>query len=242
LGGTHQKPLRPEIRRRGNKKTVSRFRQQHRKWEFSEYKPMTAEMIHPIVLWNSPNGSSWQLHADSAIHTNGVWLFFNVTEYAQTNESAPLLPFLQTNALAMPEFDETPSQIKSEIKINDWLAIGIVQKADVPLKDILGYLRLNPNPPRSISDKLLTELHGRIAAPWTCLGVVFIAIPFGVAPGRRNLFVGVAGSIAICFTYFVIQKVSLALGSQNDLPAWLAAWLPNLIFGATGLFLMLRVR
>ena len=62
--------------------------------------------------------------------------------------------------------------------------------------------------------------------------------------GRRNLFVGVAGSIFICFGYFVIQSVSLALGSapNGHLPAWLAAWLPNIIFGATGLVLTARVR
>jgi len=36
--------------------------------------------------------------------------------------------------------------------------------------------------------------------------------------------------------------VSLTLGSAGDLPGWLAAWLPNFIFGATGLFLMARVR
>jgi lipopolysaccharide export system permease protein len=71
---------------------------------------------------------------------------------------------------------------------------------------------------------------------------VFIAIPFGVASGRRNLFVGVAGSIFICFAYFVIQKISLAMGSVGDIPGWLAAWLPNMIFGGTGLFLMTRVR
>jgi lipopolysaccharide export system permease protein len=72
--------------------------------------------------------------------------------------------------------------------------------------------------------------------------VVLIAIPFGAASGRRNLFVGVAGSIFICFAYFVIQQVSLALGSAGHLPAWLAAWLPNMIFGTTGLVLTARVR
>ena len=154
------------------------------------------------------------------------------------------MPLFQTNVsvLTMPEFNETPSLIKSEIKIDTFLSEGIVRKADIPLKDILGYLRQHPNPPSSISDNLLTELHGRLAAPWTCMVVVFIAIPFGVASVRRNLFVGVAGSIALCFIYFVIQKVSLGLGSAGDLPGWLAAWLPNMVFAATGLFLMSRVR
>jgi lipopolysaccharide export system permease protein len=218
------------------------FTSAHRQWQFGEYRINTAEMIYPIVFWKSPDGSIRQLHADSAIWTNRVWTFFNAAEYSQADAQAPLVPSLQTNVLAMPEFDETPSQIKSEIKISGYLVLGVVRKADISLKDILGYLRLHPDPPRSISSQLLTELHGRLAAPWTCLFVVFIAIPFGVASGRRNLFVGVAGSIFICFAYFVIQKISLALGSSGNIPGWLAAWLPNFIFGATGLFLMAGVR
>jgi lipopolysaccharide export LptBFGC system permease protein LptF len=96
--------------------------------------------------------------------------------------------------------------------------------------------------PRADASWLLTKLQGRLAAPWTCLVVVLIAIPFGAASGRRNLFVGVAGSIFICFAYFIIQQVSLALGSAGHLPAWLAAWLPNMFFGAMGLVLTARVR
>ena len=223
-------------------KAFQGFASANRQWQFSEYRVATAEMIHPIVLWELPDGSIQQLHADRAVWTNRVWSFFNVAGYSQADAQSPLVPSLQTNVLAMPEFNETPREIRSEIKISGFLSLAIVRKADIPLKDILGYLRLHPNPSRSISDKLLTELHGRLAAPWTCLVVVLIAIPFGVASGRRNLFVGVAGSIFICITYFVIQKVSLAFGSGGQLPGWLAAWLPNLIFAATGLFLMARVR
>jgi lipopolysaccharide export system permease protein len=87
-----------------------------------------------------------------------------------------------------------------------------------------------------------TKFEGRLATPWTCLVVVLIAIPFGVAPGRRNLFVGVAGSVFICFTFFALQQVGLALGMGGYLPAWLAAWLPNLFFATLGIFSMARVR
>jgi lipopolysaccharide export system permease protein len=72
--------------------------------------------------------------------------------------------------------------------------------------------------------------------------VVLIAIPFGAVGGRRNVFVGVASSILICFVYFVLQQVGLALGTSGSLPPWLAAWFPNLSFGLTGLWLTSRVR
>jgi lipopolysaccharide export system permease protein len=213
-----------------------------RKWFIAEYHVYTGVMLKPEVSWNLPDGSSWELHADRAIRTNGVWTFFNAAEYSQTDSNAPLLPVFQTNTLAMPEFNETPAQIESEIKISSYQKLSTTRSADIPLMEILDYLKFHPNLSRKGSGWLLTKLHGRLAAPWTCLVVVFIAIPFGAASGRRNLFVGVAGSIFICFTFFAVQQVSLALGSGGWLPAWLAAWLPNLVFGATGLVLMARVR
>jgi lipopolysaccharide export LptBFGC system permease protein LptF len=85
-------------------------------------------------------------------------------------------------------------------------------------------------------------LHGRRAVPWTCVVVVLIAIPFGAASGRRNVFVGVASSIFLCFGFFVLLQLGLALGAGGKLPAWLGAWLPNLVFGAAGLWMTARAR
>ena len=199
-------------------------------------------MLNPIVSWTLPDGSIRQLKADRAVRTNGVWTFFGAKEFEQANAGAPLLPSFQTNVLPMPEFDETPKEILSEIKISEYQGLRASRRPDIPLADIVAYLRLHPDLPRADSSWLLTKLHGRLAAPWTCLVVVLIAIPFGAASGRRNLFFGVAGSIFICFTFFVLQQVGLALGLGGRMPPWLAAWLPNLIFGTAGLWMTARVR
>jgi lipopolysaccharide export system permease protein len=214
----------------------------HRTWFIGEYRVATAEMFKPQVSWYAADGSIQLLRADRAMHTNGVWMFYNAAEYSQANTTAPLVPSLVTNILAMPDFDETPRQIRSEIKISSYQSLKKNRSSDIPLTDIFAYLRLHPNLPAADSGWLFTKFYGRIALPWTCLVVVLIAIPFGAATGRRNLFVGVAGSIFICFGYFVVQQTGLALGTGGYLPAWLAAWLPNLIFGALGVALMLRVR
>jgi len=214
----------------------------NRLWIFNEYRPQTAEMSGSIVVnWTLPNGSIRKLYADRAVYANPGWTFFNVKEFEQANETAPVVPFLQTNELTMLDFDETPAGIENEIKMSEYESLHS-RKLNVPLSILWKYLQWHPNLPSAESGQLLTKLYGRLAAPWTCLVVVLIAIPFGVASGRRNLFVGVAGSIFICFAFFVLQQVGLALGTGGDLPAWLAAWLPNMFFAACGLFLMARVR
>jgi lipopolysaccharide export system permease protein len=213
-------------------------------WRIGVYNSQTGEMIQPIVSWTSQDGSRpWQLKAERAVLINGVWTFYNAREFRATAQTdLPPVPSLQTNVLAMPEFTETQEEINSEIKISNSITLRAAKKADVPIMELLHYLRLHPQPSRSDGFWLHTKLQGRLAAPWTCLVVVLIAIPFGAAAGRRNVFVGVASSIVICFIYFILQQVGLALGTSGSLPPWLAAWFPNLSFGLAGLWFTARVR
>ncbi|HZF02383.1 MAG TPA: LptF/LptG family permease [Methylomirabilota bacterium] len=209
----------------------------HRTWFFSKFNFNAAQLDDVQVNWSLPDGSSRQLNAEHAVHTNRIWTFFNVAEYVQARPSEPFVPSLQTNVLATPEFAETPREMKIELKINDSEQFG--HKNILSLANLLEYLWLRPGVQ---SGWVQTQLHQHFAEPLTCLIVVLIAIPFGAVSGRRNLFFGVAGSIFICFTFFVIQKISFALGTGGHLPGWLAAWLPNFIFGAAGIFLTARVR
>ena len=214
----------------------------NRVWVFNEYHPQTTEMAGSIVVnWTLPDGSIRKLYADRAIYSNPGWTFYNAKEFEQANETAPVIPFLQTNVLVMPKFDETPAEIENEIQMSEYESLHS-RKLNVPLSVLWEFLRRHPNLPHAEAGKWWTKFYGRLAEPWTCLVVVLIAIPFGVASGRRNLFVGVAGSVFICFTFFVLQQVGLALGTGGYLPAWLAAWLPNLFFAVMGLLLTARVR
>lgn len=213
-----------------------------RQWVLQgNYRPGSSELPRLRVGWVLPNGSQRDLTADRAVRTNGVWVFYNVQEFSQADTLSMPVPILETNVLAMPEFNETPEDIAREIKIAHFFDVK-EQNPNIPLKDILGYLQWHPNLSRRDRGRLLTELQERIAMPVTCIVVALIAIPFGATPGRRNLFFGVAGSIFICLVYFFLQRVSLAFGSSGAWPAWLAAWLPNLFFGLSGLFLMSRIR
>jgi lipopolysaccharide export LptBFGC system permease protein LptF len=102
--------------------------------------------------------------------------------------------------IRLPELTETPAMISSASDVADRFDHqSKTQRADIPIREIQNYLRLNPNPKPKIRPWLYTKLHGRFAAPCTCLAVVFLAVPFAAGSGRRNVFVGVAASISIFF-------------------------------------------
>jgi lipopolysaccharide export system permease protein len=215
-----------------------------RHWVIGVYNTKTGEMIGPSVYPMKQDGTKpWELRAARGKWIDRVWTFYDVLAFKEAAETnSPPIPFLQTNVLAVPEFKETPEEINSEIKIRNTMSLRAARRADVPIKDLLNYVRLHPQLSHSDRAWVETKLAGRLAASWTCLVVVLIALPFGVAGGRRNVFVGVASSIVICFIYFVLQQLGLALGTSGRVSPWLAAWFPNLSFGLVGLLMTTRVR
>ena len=211
---------------------------ENRKWAFTEFHEHSGWMVNPTVIWTLPDGSSHELRAKWAVRTNGVWTFFEV----EARPGGDWARLASTNVLAMPGFDETPERIRLLLKFADTQTLHASGYADIPLAELWEFLQNKSDLSREDVHALQTKWHGRFATPWTCFVVVLVAIPFGAPSGRRNLFFGVAGSIFIGFSYFVLQKVSLALGLNGQLPGWLAAWLPNWLFAAGGLILMARVR
>jgi lipopolysaccharide export system permease protein len=214
-------------------------------WSLGAYNLKTGEMLPPVVVeWHSQDGSWRSIIADRALRISGVWTFYRAHEIrrsASTNSLPVSLP--QIAQLAVPEFSETPEEIKSQISISERFAHqSRTHRADLPITDIVNYLRLNPSPPGSMRPWLYTKLYGRFAGPCTCLVVVLIGVPFAAASGRRNVFVGVAASITIFFIYFLLQQFGFAFGEAGRLSPWLAAWLPNMAFGIAGLWMMAKVR
>jgi len=214
-----------------------------RTWLIQAYDMAADIMIRPHIDWTLASGARRVINAEGAYRCNGVWIFTNVQELVFPPIPDALPTPNETNLLAMEEFSETPEQIESYIRIHKIRLDRFrdIRKAQFSISEILDYRRLHS---KDASKRALldTKLHGRLAAPWTCLVVVLIALPFGAASGRRNVFVGVASSISICFTYFVILQVALAVGSGGIVPPWLAAWAPNLLFAASAIALTWRVR
>ena len=85
-------------------------------------------------------------------------------------------------------------------------------------------------------------LERKISFPFVTLIMTLIAVPFAVTTGRRGAMYGVGIGIVLAIWYWITFSVFAALGTGGLLTPVLAAWAPNLLFGAGAVYLLLTVR
>jgi LPS export ABC transporter permease LptG/LPS export ABC transporter permease LptF len=87
---------------------------------------------------------------------------------------------------------------------------------------------------------LRVQLNVKLAYPLITLVMAVLAIPFALSMGRRGSLTGIAAAIGLAVTYWVTAAIFQAMGNVNMLPAILAAWSPDVLFGLVGSYLLLK--
>ena len=88
--------------------------------------------------------------------------------------------------------------------------------------------------------KLRVALWQKLAYPLVAVAMAILAIPFALSMGRRGSLTGIAVAIGVALTYFVVDSLFGALGNVNYLPAAMAAWSSDILFGLVGGYFLLR--
>jgi LPS export ABC transporter permease LptG len=89
--------------------------------------------------------------------------------------------------------------------------------------------------------RLRVQLQKKFAFPLITLVMAVLAIPFALQAGRKGALAGVATAIGIGIVYWVTSGLFEAMGNANQLPPFLAAWSPDLVFAMAGGYLVLKL-
>lgn len=89
--------------------------------------------------------------------------------------------------------------------------------------------------------KLRVQLWRKLAFPMVGLVMTLLAVPFSFVVARRGALYGVGIAIIIAIVYWAVLGTFEALGNNALIHPALAAWAPNLLFGAAGLYLILTL-
>jgi LPS export ABC transporter permease LptG len=85
-------------------------------------------------------------------------------------------------------------------------------------------------------------LAGKIAFPFVTIIMTLMAVPFAVMTGRGGAMAAIGVGIGLALTYWITISVFAAMGTGGLVTPLLAAWAPNMLFGAAAVYLLLTVK
>jgi LPS export ABC transporter permease LptG len=118
---------------------------------------------------------------------------------------------------------------------------------EAPNAEFMGYTQL-----RSYTERLRkggfdvldqdVALAGKLAFPFVTVVMTLMAVPFAVMTGRGGAMAAIGVGIGLALTYWITISVFAAMGTGGLVTPVIAAWGPNMIFGAAAIYLLLTVR
>ncbi len=129
----------------------------------------------------------------------------------------------------LPELHETPVYFKKENRQSSEMSFGELRRYIHDLRQS-GFDTM----------RLRVQLNRKLAYPLITLIMAVLGIPFALSMGRRGSLTGIAVAIGLAIAYWVFAGMFEAMGNVNMLPAFLAAWSPDLLFALAGGYLLLR--
>jgi LPS export ABC transporter permease LptG/LPS export ABC transporter permease LptF len=157
----------------------------------------------------------------------GSWRFLN--GWQRDIAGANITEYRDFKQTSFAEIHEDPSHFKKEGLQSQEMNFG-------QLESYIGDLSQSGFDTK----RLRVALWHKLAYPLIAIVMAVLAIPFALSMGRRGSLTGIAVAIAVALTYFVVDGLFGAMGNVNYLPAALAAWSPDVLFGLTGGYLLLR--
>jgi lipopolysaccharide export system permease protein len=153
------------------------------------------------------------------------WVFENgrFFQIAPDGESLYVIKFKEEK-LNLPSTPEELSEEEKSPEEMNW----------TQLKQFI--LRKEKKGQDSTADKV--TLNFKLSIPLATLIFTIIGFPLGAQPHRGGKSVGFGISLLVIFGYYVLFSISMGLGMSGVIPPFLSAWLPNLITGGIGLYLI----
>lgn len=212
---------------------VFRNRTDDRTWFISRFRPQSNDFNGVQIVQQNAAGDIVRNYLVTDAHfdpANKTWRFEN-TKVVNYDGVGNITDEKLFPALTISGWTETPYRLSSANVRPEFLGIPELRE----------YLHFNADFPETLLAPFRTQLQYRWALPWTCFVVAIMATPLGIGFSRRGILASVAAAIGLVFSMNFLINLFLALGEGDRISPFTAAWVPNLIFFAIGLYL-LRLR
>lgn len=154
--------------------------------------------------------------------TQGHWVFVDGRELLLDPKTGDPLRTIAFEQKTFETFDEDPGLMLALHKDPEALSL-------FELRRVVEALPPQQNP---VVHAYLVRYLSLLAAPFSCLVVVGLAVPFAVSGVRTNPIIGISKCMGYFLVFYLLVSTATILGERHIISAALAAWLPNLVMFA----------
>lgn len=185
---------------------------------FLQYDPDTDTLLRPsIYVFDEHLNLRSLFMAREAVYANGRWL--GEGAWSRVPGSEGTADFVQHAAPVELPIDVPPQYFGREYRKPSQMSFGELRSYISTLR-AAGYR----------VDKLIVQLHQKLAYPLSLVVLAWLALPYAFRMGRRGTIMGIALALVLGMAYFATTAFVTKLGEASLLPPALAAWTPTVIF------------
>jgi LPS export ABC transporter permease LptF/LPS export ABC transporter permease LptG len=155
------------------------------------------------------------------------WVFEN--GWQRTFNGDTVNDFRPFEVEALPQMTEQPSYFKKDVK----------QSSEMNYDELSNYIRDLQQSGFDVV-RLRVQLQKKIAFPLITLVMAVLAVPFALSGGRRGALTGVGLALLIALVYQLTAGLFEQMGNFRQLPPSVAAWMPDVIFGLAGGYMIFK--
>ena len=84
------------------------------------------------------------------------------------------------------------------------------------------------------------EFHKKFSIPFACIALGILAVPLGVQSSSTRKSAGLGIGLIAFLIYYLLLSAGLVFSEAGNLSPVLGMWMPNIIMGGLGIFLLIR--
>jgi len=190
-------------------------------------------VMDSVVIWqmDAQNRLAVRIDAPRGFWINGRWELQGIkgVPIIRRRFNGDLMQEDSLQSLALSDFQETPESFTKRVLLPDEMNFS-------QLSRYIDALR------RSGGDahRYVVDLYFKLSFPFANFIILLFGLPILSNARKSGATLSFSLSLLVCFVFWGILQTGRALGHNASLMPMLAAWLPNLIFGALGAYILYR--
>ncbi|MCP3898433.1 MAG: LPS export ABC transporter permease LptF [Desulfobacteraceae bacterium] len=111
---------------------------------------------------------------------------------------------------------------------------------EMGLEELYAFIKENKNENTEDLNKALMDFYGKFSLPFACVCLGILAFPLGIQSVSLKRSSGFGLGLFFFMIYYILLAIGWSAGESGKYPPVIGMWMPNIIMGTAGLYLLYR--